>query len=108
MLVTVQSQSNQLSTLSEDYIESKIRLMLGRYDDVIKQTNVSLQAADDPLGTFTTSLKNYGQCVITIILNSHHIFEVQDDGNSIVAALDNCMHRVKRTIERHFKLAGQL
>jgi putative sigma-54 modulation protein len=98
MLVYIQTRHFDLTPELSDYVESKIRLMLGRYKNKIMTVNVSLSDINDPRGGEDKCCK--------IIIKPENIpsIVVKETASDIYDAVNRCSHRAKRIVNRNLIL----
>jgi ribosomal subunit interface protein len=97
MLVNIQARNFDLAPELNDYVESKIRLMLGRYKNKIMKINVTLSHVNSPRE------REVKCCEIIIMPKIIPTIVIQETAADIVDAVNNCSHRAKRIVSRNLR-----
>ncbi len=98
MLVHINARHFDLTPALSNYVESKVRLMLGRYKNKIVKISVSLSDINGPKGGEDKC------CKIIVKPESTSSIVVQETAANMYDAINSCSHRVKRTVNRSLSI----
>ncbi|WP_018692633.1 hypothetical protein [Algicola sagamiensis] len=101
MKLRVFTNEYEVSEELYSYIESKTRLMLGRYESRIDKIELHLMPPQ-----LNQDATNQYVCKIHTLLAGMASVEVQEMESNLLTAIDNGIHRTKRGVERLFRLSS--
>lgn len=95
MVVIVKARHFSLSPALSEHVESKLRLMLGRYEQKINRVHVTLFDVNGPKG-------GEDMCCKLVIHPSHMpAIVVKELSTDMYDSINKCSHRAKRVLGRH-------
>lgn len=95
MIVNIQSRHFSLTPPLSDYIQSKIRLIMGRFEHKIMRIEVCLSDVNGPKGGEDK------HCKIIVKPTNSPTIVVQETASDMYDAISACSKRVKRTVKRN-------
>ena len=94
MLVHIQSRHFSLSTALNNYVKTKLQVMLGRYEARIISINVSLFDINGPRGGEDKC------CKIVVKINGASSIVMQETAVDLYDAINTCSRRARRAVKR--------
>jgi ribosomal subunit interface protein len=98
MLINIQTRQFSLSPAINEYVKSKIQVMLGRYESKISSINVSLFDINGPKGGEDKC------CKIIVKINGASPIVVQETAEDLYAAINTCSRRSRRAVKRQLSI----
>jgi putative sigma-54 modulation protein len=98
MLVNIQSRHFSLSEALSKYVQSKVQIMLSRYESKINSINVSLFDINGPKGGEDKC------CKIIIKINGTTSIVVQETAEDLYDAINTCSRRARRAVKRQLSI----
>lgn len=100
MIIDIQARQFKLSAALKSYVESRIRLSIGRYETSINRVDVSLSDINGPKG-------GEDMCCKSIIkVRGLPTIVVQEINADMYDSINKCLHRAKRSVKRHVSLGS--
>jgi ribosomal subunit interface protein len=101
MLINIQSRQFSLSSALSDYVKSKIRVKLGRYETKLSKIDVILFDVNGPKGGEDKC------CKIMIRLNNSPSIVVQETAEDLYAGINTCALRARRAVDRQLSVSSR-
>jgi putative sigma-54 modulation protein len=98
MLVHIQSRHFSLSTALNNYVKTKLQVMLGRYEAKIISINVSLFDINGPKGGEDKC------CKIVVKINGASSIVMQETAVYLYDAINTCSRRARRAVKRQLSV----
>ena len=98
MLVHIQSRHFSLSTALNNYVKTKLQVMLGRYEAKIISINVSLFDINGPKGGEDKC------CKIVVKINGASSIVMQETAVDLYDAINTCSRRARRAVKRQLSV----
>lgn len=96
MNIRIQSRDFLLTDALEGQIRDKLQLILSRYGHRIRKTEVTLSDVNGPKGGADK------RCLMKFRINHLKTIVAQETTEDMYLSINNCVHRVRRTLERQF------
>jgi ribosomal subunit interface protein len=98
MLVHIQSRQFTLSAALSSYVQDKVQLMLGRYEEKIIRVDVSLFDINGPRGGEDKC------CKIVVKVNGSSSIVVQETAEDLYDAINTSSRRARRAVKRQLSV----
>jgi ribosomal subunit interface protein len=101
MLINIQSRQFSLSPALSDYVKSKVRVMLGRFETKISKIDVSMFDINGPRGGEDKC------CKLIIRVNGNSPVVVEETAEDLYDAINTCVRRARRAVKRQVSIRGR-
>ncbi|MFT4937010.1 MAG: putative sigma-54 modulation protein [Paraglaciecola sp.] len=98
MQIHIQSRQFSLSNALREYVNSKVRIMLGRYETQIVRIDVSLFDINGPRGGEDKC------CKIIVKANGMTSIVVEETAVDMYDAINLCSRRTRRVVKRQLRI----